>query len=715
MIYLVTANQELFANPDYQIISIARSKEFIRTWKRIQFDTETSGRDPHICNLLSAQFGSKEYNIQIVVDCATVSILNYKEELESKLLIGHNLKFDCQFLYKFGIVPRKVWDTMIVEQLLHLGFPYLKTTPEKYKEEEMNFPYLDEPEFDKKTGLPVINPNTGKQNIIRTLSYSLKAVLQKRLGKEMDKTVRGEIIWRGLDAAVIKYAAGDVVDLEDVMEQQFAECQQLQCLVAAAVENNFVPVIAYLEWCGIKLDEEGWKKKMAVEQAERDKYKDLLDQWILGRDDFKQYTHQELQLDLFSEGLPERKCTINWSAPKQVLPIFKQLGFNTTIEDKKTGESKESAVEKLLQSQRGICDEFLDTYFSYKEFAKVCSTYGQTYLDAINPITGRIHTVFRQLGAASGRMSCGSTQENTDLAKYKKLPASACVYPQLQNLPADEKTRSLFISENGNLFTSADYSALESRLGADIYNEHEMIEEYLHGSGDIHSLTAKICFPEELKGIDVKDIKKVRPDLRKKAKGPEFACQFGGGAKAIASSLGIPYEEAKVIEEAYKKGFTGITDFKAKGARFVKTNGYVVMCQLTGHKMFWHDFKKWRKLEDIPYWTRKLTLSGDGLREHQMAGAKWERMALNSPTQGSGIAILKIAMAHFFKWILDNNYFDVVKICDLVHDEACIEYPKELESIVVPQLTASMEGAAAQVCTKLPIPAEASTGTHWIH
>ena len=69
--------------------------------------------------------------------------------------------------------------------------------------------------------------------------------------------------------------------------------------------------------------------------------------------------------------------------------------------------------------------------------------------------------------------------------------------------------------------SSCDYSALESRLGADIYQEPMMIEEYLHGSGDLHSLTAKACFPKELAGVAVQDIKNLYPELRKKAKAPE--------------------------------------------------------------------------------------------------------------------------------------------------------------------------------------------------
>lgn len=65
-----------------------------------------------------------------------------------------------------------------------------------------------------------------------------------------------------------------------------------------------------------------------------------------------------------------------------------------------------------------------------------------------------------------------------------------------------------------------------ARLGADIYDEKSMIEEFVHGSGDMHSLVAKKCFPKELEGIEIKDIKKLRPDLRKKAKAPEFAKQL---------------------------------------------------------------------------------------------------------------------------------------------------------------------------------------------
>lgn len=554
MIYLVSGQQSLFESARYQKLSVEDSLAMMSSWRVLQYDSETSGRDAHLCDILCIQFGNDEADTRIVVDCTTVNIKLYKEIIESKLIVGQNLKFDIQFLYNYGIIPLQVYDIMIVEQLLHLGYP---------------------------SGV---------------ISYALNAIAERRLGVNIDKTVRGEIIWRGLDEEVVLYAAGDVTYLEKIMRLQLEECKQKDCLRGAKLECDFVPVIAYLEWCGIKLDANKWKAKMAKDKANLEKAKADLDSWFISLcnnnfdknpqgydvvtlyytpyndkeyESFIQrktvllnagyveistspasgmgstsctlrsstavsliprlkdkYLYVEFQGDLFEGYNTNPVCKVNWSSSKQVVEIAKALGFDTTVQDKKTGEDKDSVLEKHLKGQKGINDEFLKLYFAYQEYAKVVSSFGQGHLNAINPKTGRIHTVYRQLGAASGRMSCGSQQPNTDLAKEKKIPAKECTSPNLQQLPSDEDTRSSFISEEGNMFCSCDYSALESRLGADIYQDKAMIDEYLHGSGDIHSLVAKACFPTELEGIDVKDIKKLRPDLRKKAKGPEFACQL---------------------------------------------------------------------------------------------------------------------------------------------------------------------------------------------
>lgn len=188
--------------------------------------------------------------------------------------------------------------------------------------------------------------------------------------------------------------------------------------------------------------------------------------------------------------------------------------------------------------------------------------------------------------------------------------------------------------------------------------------------------------------------------------------------------MGCSIEEAQKFVDAYANGFKGISEFKKKGAAFVKNNGYVLMSPLTGHCMYWWDWKKWKeegKSFTEEFWNEYREHhkgTGDAVaqmvKHHFQAGSKWERMALNGPTQGQGIVILKYAMMNFFNWIVDNGYFNVVKICNLVHDEACIEYPENLPEISN-ILKKCMEEAAAVFCKKLPIPASPEVGHCWIH
>lgn len=800
MIYFVTTNKELFENEQYKIISPDKALTILKDWSIFQFDTETTGRDPHLCKLLLMQFGNIKGDIQIVVDCTTISPLIFKEYIENNCMIGQNLKFDLQFLYNYNIIPLNVYDTMIVEQLLYLGYPtFLLGMSDKMMTDYCYLIYNERlyDSFNSKQKKEFLYNSGDKGRKIADFIYnhsgaSLKALTYRYLNIEMDKSVRGEIIWRGIDTDVIIYAATDVKYLYEIVKKQLYICKEKSCINGARLECNFVPAIAYLEWCGIKIDIDKWKLKMKYDKSIRMVYLKALNNFIIAaslkkdtyisyislsdkeEDDLNKerklykscnrvpendivspegakfeaylckvtkelsskYSKRDLQGDLFEGFNTETQCTVNWNSSSQVVDILKTLGFNTKVIDKKTSEEKDSALEKVIKKQKGINDIFLSIYLNYKEADKVCSTYGQSYLNAINPKTGRIHTNFHQLGAASGRMSCGSQQTNTDLAKLKGLPLNTkdcelkCAYPQIQNLPADDRTRSCFISEKRNSFCSCDYSALESRLGADIYNEKSMINEYLHGSGDIHSLVAKACFPEELKDIPTNEVKKRRPDLRKKAKSPEFAKQFGGGSDSIKDSLGITKEEADKIGNAYDKGFPGVTKFGNMGAAKVKKNGYVLINPLTGHKMYWCDHSYWcieQQSFNSEFWDRyramKSTMPYNEFAEtwekkrvtlHFKAASKWGRLSLNAPTQGTGIIILKYAITNFFKYIVSNNLFNIVKLVDLVHDEACIEYPESMKD-VPDTLKKFMEESSSIFCKKLPIPADAEVGKYWIH
>ena len=685
MIYLCTKQQELLQSDLYSIIDEQDALEIMKDWNLVQYDSETTGVDAHLCNLLSIQFGNDKADIRIVVDCSTIDILIFKEVLETKRLIGHNLKFDLQFLYNYGIIPRKVYDTMIVEQVLYLGYP---------------------------AGVK---------------SYSLKSVAWERLGIDIDKSIRGSIIWKGLSPDVISYAAGDVTHLERIMKSQIQECQRKECIKAAQLECDAVPAMAYLEWCGIMLDQDKWKEKMKSDRLKLGERRKALNKFVEEDASLHEFVIVDPQGNLFTGYDLTPKCQINWDSSRQVIQLCKTLGFDTTVQDKKTGEDKDSVLEKVIKSQKGINDEFLQLYFDYRESSKVVSTYGQGHLNAINPNTGRIHTTFKQIGASSGRMSCGSNQANADLAKKLQIPPSQCTYPNLQQLPSDEPTRSAFVAPKGYLMVSADFSAEESRLGADIYQDKEFIKEFTEGSGDTHAMFAWIVYNKECRELGCKgpqDVKKLAPKQRKAVKGYEFGWMFGAAAPTLAQTAGCTVEEAQSVIDRLEKGFSGVADFAKRGSKFVRENGYVLISKHTGHKMYWWDWKKWKERQarfTPEFWEEyRLHHKGTGdmiaqeVREHFQAASKYDRMARNSPCQGTGAIILKDAITQLFNWIVLNNYFNRVHLCCCVHDEIVCDFEESISDF--PKvLTDIMESSAAKFCKTLPIPAEAEVGLCWKH
>lgn len=200
--------------------------------------------------------------------------------------------------------------------------------------------------------------------------------------------------------------------------------------------------------------------------------------------------------------------------------------------------------------------------------------------------------------------------------------------------------------------------------------------------------------------------------------------QFGGSEYAIMGAMGCSMEEALAFKNAYSEGFPGIAKFKKEGADFVKKHGYILMCKESGHKMYWWDHDAWLARQQSftqEFWEDYRQYhkgTGDAVaREvsmHFKASSKYERYALNSPTQGSGSVILKVAATMFFNWIVDNNHFKDVELSALVHDEINVIYKEEIKE--TPDiLKECMEKAASIYCKSLPIPAEAEVSDHWVH
>ena len=699
MIYLVSTAIDVSKMKDVQKLSVQESLDIISKWPVVQFDTETTGLDPRICKLISMQFGYKDFSTgehtEIVVDCHSIDPLLYKETIENAYLIGHNLKFDLKFLYNYGIVPLKVYDTMITEQLLYLGF----------------------------------KPSQVKMN--------LRDVLFRYTGKELDKTMQKRISFKGLTPEGIRYAANDVVHLQDIRKAQMTVGKERNCLNAFVIENRFVPAIAYLEWCGIHLDEEKWKRKMANDQTFLETTRTELDEYVMTHPKLgKQFVSEFSQPSLWDDN-PEYvpSCTVEWDSPKQVVPVAKALGFNTEKRDKKTKKITDSVDEETLTNQKGIDDEFLRLYFEYKGAAKTISSYGQGHLNLINPLTGRLHTEFHQIGTVTGRMSSGGGDDsergkkNVDLALLKHLDPDDVRFVNMQNLPSrgeiGKVTRACFTSTPGNLFISCDYSSEESRVSANVWNEKSLLDAFEQGI-DTHNLYAKIFFPKELKDVDVKDVKKVRPDLRQNAKNLEFEAAYGGKGYASAAKLGLDTQTVLDSMAQLQKVMKGMAAYKKKAAKFVKEHGYLVINEQTGHRIYWPEWSEWRMVEDSfdsNFWEEyRIYHQGTDdevcrkVAQHRKKGEAWlEKNVLNYPIQGGSAIVLKQAAADLFEWVVRNNLFNKVLFCVFVHDEIDCECPEPIAGIVTKKVEQIMEKAAGRFYKRLPIPSEGAVNTYWEH
>lgn len=323
------------------------------------------------------------------------------------------------------------------------------------------------------------------------------------------------------------------------------------------------------------------------------------------------------------------------------------------------------------------------------------------------------------------RLACGSQTQNSSLAKVKKLPQSTqknpefkCAYPQLQNLPADEITRASFCAEKGNIWISVDYSGQESVLMADFSQDPSMMDVFLKGE-DMHSTVAYRIYLDEIpRDTSIKDIKKLYKHLRQEAKGPEFCFAYGGNDSTLVAQYGMSSEKAKSIYDNYMKGFPGIAKFQNYQKNFVVKNGYILISPITGHKAFWWDWEYWKKIQSSytsEFWEEyKLYHKGTGdsvakkVSTHFKAKTKWEKNACNSPLQGAGAIIFKIFNKMLFDWVVENNYFNIVKFCIPVHDEINIECPKEIAEEVREKVQSIMKEAAKPFLKTLELNSDAS-------
>ena len=596
-IFLVTNKRELFDNDAYKIVSVEESLRLLDSLTIVGLDTETEGFSPFLKKLLLLQLGNRDF--QIVIDCTTIDVKLYKDYLESdRLFIGWNLKFDVKFLFYHGIIPRNLYDGYLAEKIRWLGWP---------------------------SGMH---------------SLSLKSAGENYLGIELDKTVRGQIIWRKeLTDEIRKYSANDVKYREDIMNAQTAILYERGQKLALELENKAILPTAYFEFCGVKLSDELWttkmkkdEEKLRLAQEELDKF--IVDLYNKGTQDISKFI-EIAQPDLFGFTVVGPKCKINWNSSKQVIPLLEFFGFDLMTKDKVKGGMKKSVDATVIEGQKDK-HPIAEVYLKFKAAQKVVSTYGQNFLDLINPITGRIHSQFNQIGTDTHRYSSGGGDDK-EIIPGRKIPLV-----NLQNLPADAETRACFVAEKGNKWISADYSGEESVILANIAKDKAMIDLFLHGCGDLHSLVAKMVYPDELKDIPVEQVKKLRPDLRKKAKAPEFTFAYGGDANTLIGRDHIQEEEARAIEANYKKGFPGVAAYQSYQRKIVMQLGYINTCPEVGFRAYIYDFEDLDKIQkqfNQEFWTKYRRLKAENpsdllveeVRHYFKRKSASERQSINYP------------------------------------------------------------------------------------
>lgn len=635
-------------NQDFIKCSLKDVIDYFQDKEWIEVDTETTGFDAYRAEILCIQLGDKDN--QFVIGGYLVKRL--KPLLESRLLLLQNAKFDLKFLYFNGIWPERIYDTMLAEGVIHCG----------------------------------------KKQIRR----SLAAIAKRRLNVDLDKSVRDAIWEEGLTTRVIQYAADDVKYLDSIRQSQALDIERLNLQNTVELENEFVIVLAYMEFCGFKLDVEKWKKKIEKDKKSATKAKEKLDKFILENNIEKFIS---LQLDLFSPGI---SVSINWDSSKQVIELFKSLGIPVQIV--KAGEIKESVEAKNMLKQ-GVEFPIVKDYLHYKECQKLCSTYGHNFIEQINPVTGRIHTNFQQI-KDTGRLSSGGKNKETKES-----------YLNFQNIPAESFTRSCFIAEQGNSLCQADYSGQEQIILANKSLDEGLLEFYDKGYTDMHSFVASRMFPE-LKDVEHVIIAKKHKAKRQKAKITGLAMNYGASEFTVG----------KEAYEGYFNAFPSLRQYFNKSKQEGLRNGFLLINDITNRKSFIDGYEEYISLNkeiNRAFWDKWKVIKPNPAHplypKYKQKISKYfklkgniERVGLNFGIQGSGADMMKIAGMAFFKWIRQKGWIGIVKICNMIHDEWVPEAPDEIIKEVADKLDSCMREAGSLFCKRVPIKIDVQISKFWI-
>lgn len=349
------------------------------------------------------------------------------------------------------------------------------------------------------------------------------------------------------------------------------------------------------------------------------------------------------------------KGEFNIHSPKQLAEVlFERLGL-PPVRKTKTGYSTDEEVLIQLALQHPLPSEIL----SYRQLMKLKSTYIDALPRLLNPKTGRLHTRFKQTVTATGRLSSRE--------------------PNLQNIPVrgeiGRRIRQAFVAQEGYVLLSVDYNQIELRILAHLSQDPHLLESFM-ANEDIHTRTACEIFGLAPDAIST--------EMRRMAKTVNFGILYGISPFGLASSMGVSQMEAKRYIDRYFSTYGGVKRFIEETLEKARERGYVMTL-----------FHRRRYIPELK--SPNATLRAQG-----------ERLAVNTPIQGSAADLIKIGMIR-----IDRRFKQEplgIRLLLQVHDELIFEVPKEVIEPAKEQVQAEMEGVATLL---VPLSVGIKVGRTW--
>ena len=481
---------------DYQLIDTEEKEDQllqnILTQPILSLDTETTGTDPIRAELVGMSFAYAEnqaFYVPVPADRTEAQRIvdKFKPIFENPqtLKVGQNIKYDMLVLANYGVeIQGPMFDTMIAHYVLqpelHHGMDYLAEIYLHYETIKIE---------------ELIGPKGKNQKNMRDLD----------------------------PIHIYRYACEDAdvtLKLKNVLEKELKQ-NDAEALFRD-IEMPLVPVLAYMERNGVRIDTEALKETS------------------------RHFTARMNQIEEEVHRLAG--VEFNIASPKQVGEVlFDRLKITDKPKKTKTGQYVTS--EEVLESLKGK-HEIVAKILEHRGLKKLLGTYIDALPQLINPQTGHIHTSFNQTVTATGRLSSSN--------------------PNLQNIPIrnedGKEIRKAFIPDEGCEFFSADYSQIELRIMAHLSEDPHMIEAFRENQ-DIHAATAAKIYKEKLEDVT--------REQRSKAKTANFGIIYGISVFGLAERLNIDRKEAKELIDGYFENYPHVKEYMDKSIQSAREKGYI--------------------------------------------------------------------------------------------------------------------------------------------